>query len=124
MSAQYSVPWCVAVGLRDDPMDPSAYGARGLADERLRALCAAVRCEALPGDRGAWASEVVVTLKDGTSLTGAADDFPGTPTSPLDGPALRDKFLRCAGDFARARTLLDQLERLESVADERALELG
>jgi 2-methylcitrate dehydratase PrpD len=82
MAAQYSVPWCVAVALCDDPMDPAAYGERGLQDERIRELCRAVRCEPLAGARG-WASEVELTLRDGRVLTRAVDDFPGTPTMPL-----------------------------------------
>lgn len=124
MAAQYSVPWCVAVALRDDPMDPSAYGPRGLADPALRALCRAVRLEAHDEGRGAWASEVALTLADGRTLTRAADDFPGTPTMPLDGAALEAKFMRCAGGFPHAARLFDALQHLESTRDVRELPLG
>jgi 2-methylcitrate dehydratase PrpD len=124
MAAQYSVPWCVAVGLLDDPMDPSAYGARGLHDARLRALCATIRCEPLPAGRGGWSSEIDITLKDGRVLHRAADDFPGTPTSPLDADALRAKYRRCAQDYPHAEALLAQLEGIETLADVRTLALG
>ncbi len=124
MAAQYSVPWCVAVALRDDPMDPDAYGARGLGDAGIRALCRAIRCEALDNPRGAWASDVEITLKDGRVLSRAADDFPGTPTMPLDAEALRAKYRRCAGDFPHAEVLLEQLEHIEAVSDVRALALA
>ena len=124
MAAQYSVPWCVAVALRDDPMDPSAYGERGLRDERLRALCASVRCEPLCEGRGGWASETEITLADGRVLTRAEDDFPGTPTSPLDDDALRAKYRRCAGDYPHADALLAQLDQLETLPDSRTLALG
>ena len=124
MAAQYSVPWCVAVALRADPMDPESFGARGLADPALRALCRAVRCEPMTPARGAWASEVVLTLKDGRVLTRAEEDFPGTPTSPLDDAGLRAKYLRCAGDAPGAARLLDQLMGIESLDDVRTLALG
>jgi len=124
MAAQYSVPWCVAVALRDDPMDPTAYGERGLTDARLRALCESVVCEPLAEGRGGWASEVAVTLKDGRVLTRAEDDFPGTPASPLDDEALRAKYRRCAGDFPHAERLLAQLMHIGDVADVRTLDLG
>jgi hypothetical protein len=83
-----------------------------------------VRCEALQPARGGWASEIAITLKDGRVLTRAEDDFPGTPTSPLDDAGLRAKYLRCAGDFAQAGELLEQLTTLESIRDVRALALG
>ena len=124
MAAQYSVPWCVAVALRDDPMDPQAYGARGLADARLRALCRAVRCEALPAPAGGWTSEVELTLSDGRVLTRMQDDFPGTPTQPLDEEALMMKFRRCAAAYARTDELLDQLMRIDSLSDVRMLALA
>jgi 2-methylcitrate dehydratase PrpD len=124
MAAQYSVPYCVAVALRDDPMDPDAFGARGLGDAGIRALCRAVRCEVLDKPRGAWASEVEITLKDGRVLARAADDFPGTPTLPLDAAALRAKYRRCAGGFAATEPLLEQLEHIEAVSDVRTLALG
>jgi 2-methylcitrate dehydratase PrpD len=124
MAAQYSVPWCVAVALRDDPMDPQAFGERGLGDARLRALCRAVRCEPLADASNAWASAVEITLADGRVLTCAADDFPGTPTMPLDTEALRAKFRRCTQGFAPAERLLAELEDIEAVADVRTLALG
>ena len=124
MAAQYSVPYCIAVALRDDPMDPEAFGARGLADEGIRALCRAVRCEALAEPAGAWASEVEIVLKDGRVLVRAADDFPGTPTMPLDADALRAKYRRCAGGFAAEERLLEQLEDIEALPDVRMLALG
>jgi 2-methylcitrate dehydratase PrpD len=124
MAAQYSVPYCVAVALRGDPMDPDAFGARGLRDAGIRALCRAVRCETLGKPRDAWASEVEIKLKDGRVLARAVDDFPGTPTLPLDTEALRAKYRRCAGDFGTAERLLEQLEHIEAVSDVRTLALG
>jgi hypothetical protein len=105
-------------------MDPDAFGARGLRDAGIRALCRAVRCETLGKPRDAWASEVEIKLKDGRVLARAVDDFPGTPTLPLDTEALRAKYRRCAGGFGTAERLLEQLEHIEAVSDVRTLALG
>jgi len=124
MAAQYSVPWCVAVALRDDPMDPAAFGERGLRDSALRALCRAVRCEPIGEGRGGWASEVTITLRDGRVLTRACDDFPGTPSMPLDDDALAAKYRRCATGFEPAERLLGQLMDIARMPDVRALALS
>lgn len=124
MAAQYSVPYCIAVALLDDPMEPTAFGARGRDDARIRALCRTVRCEPHDGARGAWASEIELRLRDGRVLVRAEDDFPGTPTMPLAAEALRAKYRRCAAGFADGERLLAQLEAIESLPDVRALALG
>jgi 2-methylcitrate dehydratase PrpD len=127
MAAQYSVPWCVAVALVGDVMDPEAYGERGLSDGDVRQWCRSIELESLAGNessRSPWASEVLVRLRDGRELTLAADDFKGTPTLPLTGTELREKFMRCAGSFAGASALFEQLDAIESLEDVRALRLG
>jgi 2-methylcitrate dehydratase PrpD len=123
MAAQYSVPYCVAVALCGDPMDPAMFGETCLYDPRIRALTRKVRCEALDTPNG-WASEIDIALEDGRHLRAAADDFPGTPTMPLGDDALRAKFHRCAGDFAHRDALLEQLEHIASVSDVRELALA
>ena len=127
MAAQYSVPFCVAVALFDDALDPAAFLERGLADARVRGMCARIVLESLDaaaGTRSAWASEVVVRLADGREFTRAADDFKGTPSSPLSEQELRAKYLRCAGSFGAAAALLSQLEAIDQVPDVRMLALG
>jgi 2-methylcitrate dehydratase PrpD len=127
MAAQYSVPWCVAVALVGDATDPEAYGERGLSDVDVRHWCRSIALELFPGNessRSSWASEVLVCLRDGREFTLAADDFKGTPTLPLTGAELREKFMRCAGSFAGASALFEQLDAIESLEDVRTLDLG
>jgi len=62
-----------------------------------------------------------IALRDGRTLERANDDFLGTPTRPLSSAQLRAKFLRCAGAFAHAEPLLEQLEAIASVPDVAAL---
>jgi 2-methylcitrate dehydratase PrpD len=90
-------------------------------------LCREIAIERLPGDaakRSGWASEVTIRLRDGRELEAAADDFKGTPTLPMSAQELRGKFLRCAGGYAHAESLLAQLEAIALLADVRELELG
>jgi 2-methylcitrate dehydratase PrpD len=127
MAAQYSVPWCVAVALVGDATDPEAYGERGLSDVDVRRWCRSIELEPLPGNessRSSWASEVLVRLRDGRELALAADDFKGSPTLPLTGAELREKFMRCAGSFAGASALFERLDAIESLDDVRTLGLG
>ena len=63
-------------------------------------------------------------LRDGRTLERANDDFLGTPTRPLSSAQLKANFLRCAGAFAHAESLLEQLEAITSVPDVAALPLG
>jgi 2-methylcitrate dehydratase PrpD len=123
MAAQYSVPYCVAVALCADPMDPAMYGEAGLNDARIRALTRTVRCEPLDKPNG-WASEIEIVLRDGRTLRAAANDFPGTPTMPLSDDDLRAKFRRCARGLDHTEALLEQLEHIESVPDVRQLALA
>ena len=124
MAVQYSVPLCVAIACVDDPDDPDAFGERALRNGKVSELARIVDCQAGPTEWSGWASEVSVALRDGRIFTRFADDFNGTPTRPLGGEELRRKYLRCAGDFADARRLLEQLEAIETIDDVASLALG
>src|SRR5204862_292299 len=81
------------------------------------ALAGKVVCEVWPDAPSGWASDLRITLRDGRVLQRDNDDFPGTPTRPLSAPQLRQKFLRCAGQFPHAQALLEQLEAISRVPD-------
>ena len=67
-----------------------------------------------------------MTLKDGRVLTHTVDDFPGTPQSPLDQAALRDKFLILTRHCSReAMTrLFERIAHLEDESDLGWLAIG
>lgn len=125
--AQYSVPFCAALALYDDPTDPSVFSMARVEDPRIRAAALGIVLEPfvdeMPG-RSAWASRVRVVLKDGRRFERYADDFRGTPASPLSDDEMAGKFLRMAGGFPSAGRLLEQLMTLESLDDCRRLELA
>lgn len=125
--AQYSVPFCAAIALYEDPTDPNVFSMQRVADPRIRAAAARIVLvpftDAAPG-RSAWASRVRVELKDGRRFERLADDFRGTPASPLSDDELAAKFMRMAGAFPAAGRLLGQLTALDTLADCRALSLA
>lgn len=124
MALQYSGPFCVAIAIIDDVDDPLAFGERALRNPQVHALACKVTCETWRDAPSGWASEILITLRDGRTLERANDDFLGTPTRPMSSAQLRAKFLRCAGTFAHAEPLLKQLEAITSVPDVAALPLA
>lgn len=124
--AQYSVPYCAAIALYRDVNDPLAFSQAALDDARIRALARNLQLremdEAEKG--GAWATRVLVELKDGRRFERFAEEFRGTPASPLSAAELQQKFMRMAGDHPRAAALHAQLAKLEDLADCRQLAIG
>lgn len=125
--AQYSVPFCAAIALYFNLSDPRVFSPATLADPRVRAAARRIRVVPLAGGNDVhsdWASRVRVQLRDGRQFERLADDFKGTPESPLSDAELAAKFLGMAGDFPHARRLLEQLCDLERLEDLSTLAIG
>jgi 2-methylcitrate dehydratase PrpD len=118
---QYSVPFCVAMALYRDPLDPRNFSEQTLNDPKIRALCKGAKVELLQDTKGFLSSTARVTLKlrNGKELTAEGHDFKGTPTMPLSREELRDKFLKLTAhkDRAKAERLFAQLAEAEKVKD-------
>jgi len=119
--AQYSTPFCVALALHRDPLDPRSFCEESLNDPAIRTLARNVkieRREGAPGDH-ALVSRVVLRLKDGREFTREQREFPGMPSRPLSRDELLDKFLKLTAprDRAKAERLFAQLTEAEKVAD-------
>ncbi|MBI2295621.1 MAG: MmgE/PrpD family protein [Betaproteobacteria bacterium] len=119
--AQYSTPFCTALALYLDPMDPRSFSEASLKDPKIRALAKSARVElrkAAPGDT-ALASRVTLNLKDGREVSVEAQDFKGMPAKPLTREELREKFLKLVAhrDRAKAERLFAQLAEVEKVED-------
>lgn len=120
MLGQYSTPFCVAVALFKDPLDPRSFMDESLKDDAIRGLCRKVRVEKrddADGETTPWASIVVVTLKDGRRLERRADSFVGMPGLPVSRNDLAEKFLRLTADMNAdwQDNLLNQLFNLEKI---------
>ncbi len=121
--AQYSVPFCAAIALYYDVNDPMAFSETALNDAKVRTLSRNLQLVEMdvaePG--GAWSTQVVVQLKDGRRFERFAEDFKGTPATPLSAEELKTKFMRMAGAHPRAAELHTQLTTLEEIPDCRTL---
>jgi 2-methylcitrate dehydratase PrpD len=123
--AQYSTPFCVAMALHRDPLDPRQFNDANLNDPAIRETCRNTRVVSMSESeqKNRFSSRVSVRLKDGRELDVVAHDFEGMPHRPLSRDALAEKFKRLTGDVADldADALLARLHGIERIADVRAL---
>lgn len=96
MSAQYSVPFCVALALHRDPEDPRSFDESALVDEAILRICHKLVLEGSPDLPSPWSARVSLHLHDGRIFQVQAESFRGMPSAPLTGNALRDRFLTLA----------------------------
>lgn len=125
--AQYSTPFCVALALCRDPLDPRSFSEESLKDPVIRALAKTAKVELRQGkpQEHALVSRVTVRLKDGRVLEREEHEFPGMPSRPLSREELSAKFLRLTrGTLAAPESTLEQLMSLENVANCETLIVG
>jgi 2-methylcitrate dehydratase PrpD len=121
MMAQYSIPFCAALSLYDDPMDPESFNEQKIRDKKILAVARLVRLKVdRQVEKEEWdrAARVTVRLKNGRSHTALIVNFRGTPQNPLSLSELEDKARRLThrllpeGKLAR---LIDGVQRLEKL---------
>jgi 2-methylcitrate dehydratase PrpD len=111
MAAQYSIPFCVALSLYHDPMEPASFDERRVRDKKILAMAKRVRLEvdheieARGWDR---AARVTVKLKDGRRFSDLIIHFRGTPKNPLS----RDELEAKARRLTRRQLAPQQFDRL------------
>jgi len=120
MMGQYSVPYCVALALHKDPIDPRVFTEESLGDPSIREVCRNTTVTAIPESRvrDRFSTILSVRMKDGRELVVEAHDYEGMPSRPLSAQQLREKFLKLtAGTKAmNPEKVLERLEALEGVA--------
>ncbi|OWT75503.1 MULTISPECIES: MmgE/PrpD family protein [unclassified Achromobacter] len=114
--AQFSIPFCVALAMYRNPVDPRSFDEKVAQDQQILALTQRVSMELAPGQKNNdLASTVTVKLKDGREFSSHVTAFTGTPEHPLDRAGLREKFMlltRSHPEAAMAR-LFDRIQGLE-----------
>jgi 2-methylcitrate dehydratase PrpD len=120
--AQYSIPFCVALSLYRNPVDPESFDDQVHKDAPILAMAARVKMIAVDGQRNDdLASTVTVTLNDGRNLTQRVTDFSGTPARPFDRAGLREKFMLLTKRFPP--TAMSHLfDRLQTIETEKTLD--
>jgi 2-methylcitrate dehydratase PrpD len=119
MMAQYSVPFCVALALHRDPVDPRVFGEASLNDASIREVCRNTKVTEYPPAQAKtrFSTRLTVKLKDGRELSTEAHDYEGMPSRPLSHEQLRAKFLKLTADTKayKPEAVLARLEKLESL---------
>lgn len=119
-AAKFSLPWSVAALLVDGHVGIDTYAESNLDRPEITDLATRVSWEEGPADGVAADApgDVVLTLRDGRTITGHVDRSPGGPTTPLTDAELRTKFDGNAGPAgARAAELLLRLPDLADLSE-------
>jgi 2-methylcitrate dehydratase PrpD len=115
--AQYSIPFCVALSVYRNPVDPDSFDDQVHKDARILAMAQRVKMDVVPGQpNDNLTSTVTIELRDGRTLTRTAKEFSGTPAQPLDETGLREKFMLLTKRFPRPamETLFARLQNIEN----------
>lgn len=131
VDAQFSLPYVVAVALRNGRLLLDDFDRPALDDPARLALAARIQPALGPvrftGRLLPTPGHVEVVLRDGTVIDARRDEAPGHPRDPLSWEQLGDKFSHMVGypdpplPEAKAAALVDTCKRLESVADTRSI---
>ncbi len=118
--AQFSIPFCVALSMYRDPIDPRSFDDNVAKDQAILALTRKVSMSIAPGQaNNDLTAEVTVRLNNGSSLKQRVTAFSGTPERPLDRAGVREKFMLLTANFPNAEMsrLFDRIQAIETERD-------
>jgi len=129
LEAKFSLQYCLARALTDRAIRIEHFEGNAFRDPAVLALLPHVHAAAYTTAQFSvdnhLGAEVKVTTVDGKAYSGKIDEALGrTSANPLPAERLREKFANCIGRVlppARAKSLADMIERLDALADMRAL---
>jgi 2-methylcitrate dehydratase PrpD len=125
-TAQYSLPFTIALALYRDPGDPQAFLDGPNQNPAILDLAKRVTLAPYAKDgpnSNDMACRLHITLKDGRTLSIARTDFEGTTTSPLTRERLEQKFLKLSSSVIAEKQRGELLARLNNLEDVRVEEL-
>ena len=119
--AQYSLPFCVAWALYRDPYQPENMNESILTDAFITKMSQAMTLTPFitPNKNNtAWSSLLRITLQSGKVIERWSDEFTGSPTKPLTGAGLKNRFFQLTGQGSLVTKELwwDSLNELEQVS--------
>lgn len=123
MTAQYSVPFCVALSLYRDPEDPRAFDETALRDPAIADLCKRIGLSAAPDLPSAWSANIALALRDGRRFATTARDYQGMPQTPMSGAELRRRFLLLTEEALGNTSAADWYDRLMRLSSQTAFPL-
>lgn len=117
--ARFSIPWCLAVALREGSVAPRHFAPAALADSGLRDLASRIVLRPfaepppLPGVSTEDYDRLEIALAGGETLDVLARTVRGSPDNPLSRAELFDKLAACA----EGRMTAEQVKRLRDLLD-------
>ncbi len=119
-TAQYSVPFCLAIAAYRDANDPQAFLDNPQADDKICDLAGRVRLtlnEEIARTGNDWATRLTVILRDGRELVMKRTDFSGAPSSPMAAEAFAQRFRKLAahGGSGYDSGLFERLSSMENI---------
>jgi 2-methylcitrate dehydratase PrpD len=125
-TAQYSLPFTIALALYRDPGDPQAFLDGPNQNPAILELAKRVTLAPYAKDgpnNNDMACRLNISLKDGRKLKIARTDFEGTTTSPLTRERLEQKFLKLSSTVMAEKPRAELLARLNALEDQKVTEL-
>jgi 2-methylcitrate dehydratase PrpD len=123
MSAQYSIPFCVALSLYHNPKNPASFAEKRIRDKKILALTRKVRLsvDSEIEEKG-WdrAARVTLALKDGRNLSTLVVHFKGTPRNPMSQTELEEKARNLTRNILpenKLHSLVRTVRRVETLQD-------
>jgi 2-methylcitrate dehydratase PrpD len=123
MMAQYSIPFCVALSLYDDPTDPDSFDDKKLKDKRILAMTRKVQLKVDDEiEKKGWdrAARVSVALKNNQRPSTLVIHFKGTPANPMSQAEVEGKARKLTRAILPERKLervIDAVNALEKISD-------
>lgn len=120
MTAQYSVPYCVALSLYCDPEEPGNFCETNLYDPRILEMTRRVEIEVdekINRMKESRAARVTVKLKNGLELKREVLLFKGTPLNPLTPEEIRGKVKLLAGAVLSPQKITELIERVQHLEE-------
>jgi 2-methylcitrate dehydratase PrpD len=127
MMAQYSIPFCVALSLYDDPTDPESFDEKKLKDRKILAMMRKVRLKVDHEiEKKGWdrAARVSVALAGQPRRSKLVIHFKGTPLNPMSELDLENKARKLTRAILSERqlgNLIDTVTHLEKIKNASSL---
>jgi 2-methylcitrate dehydratase PrpD len=92
--AQYSVPFCLAIAMNHDVLNPNVFTDAITKDVQVLENCKKITMSAYNDQikRSSWTSNIAITLTNGQSYSRESDYFIGSPDNPLTLAQLSNRF--------------------------------
>jgi 2-methylcitrate dehydratase PrpD len=129
LNAKFSMEFCMAILLLERKAGLNEFTDEVVNRNDVQAMIEkidfGVHPEAEAAGYDKMTTLIQITLKDGRTISGRADFGKGSPAMPMSYDEVADKFLDCAAfakwPEAKAKRTVEQVRRLEDVADMREI---